>query len=151
MADLKRIPGCHVYWGTAPLAAGLAKLPKEKVILFNIDTEAEPELKDVQSTKTPFDKERPTPLDSFDVIVKTLIDEGEKTQCVFNSKEELPATLGNFCLIFFFRYVLLYVSHFSLNNRKYKYCKVTNPVLISLVLSLSHLRIFKLEQHPVRR
>ena len=105
MADLKRIPGCHVYWGTAPLAAGLAKLPKEKVILFNIDTEAEPELKDVQSTKTPFDKERPTPLDSFDVIVKTLIDEGEKTQCVFNSKEELPATLGNFCLIFFFRYV----------------------------------------------
>ena len=105
MADLKRIPGCHVYWGTAPLAAGLAKLPKEKVILFNIDTEAEPELKDVQSTNTPFDKERPTPLDSFDVIVKTLIDEGEKTQCVFNSKEELPATLGNFCLIFFFRYV----------------------------------------------
>ena len=104
MADLKRIPGCHVYWGTAPLAAGLAKLPKEKVILFNIDAEAEPELKDVQSTKTPFDKERPTPLDSFDVIVKTLIDEGEKTQCVFNSKEELPATLGNFCLIFFFRY-----------------------------------------------
>jgi len=94
MADLRRTPGCHVYWGTAPLAPGLAKLPKEKVILFNIDAEAEPELKDVQSTKTPFDKERPTPLDSFDAIVKTLIDEGEKTQCVFNSKEELPATLG---------------------------------------------------------
>ena len=102
MADLKRIPGCHVYWGTAPLAAGLAKLPKEKVILFNIDAEAEPELKDVQSTKTPFDKERPTPLESFDIIVKTLIDEGEKTQCVFNSKEELPATLGNILCLFYF-------------------------------------------------
>ena len=100
MADLRRIPGCHVYWGTAPLAPGLAKLPKEKVILFNIDAEAEPELKDVQSTKTPFDKERPVPLESFDAIVKTLIDEGEKTQCVFNSKEELPATLGNIICLF---------------------------------------------------
>ena len=116
MADLKRIPGCHVYWGTAPLAAGLAKLPKEKVILFNIDAEAEPELKDVQSTKTPFDKERPTPLDSFDVIVKTLIDEGEKTQCVFNSKEELPATLGNIlCLFYFCGYCRNFNIDFSLS------------------------------------
>ena len=95
MADLKRMPGCHVYWGTAPLKAGIDKLPKEKIILFNIDSEPEPELKDLPSFKAPFDKERPVPLESFDSIVKALIDEGDKTQCVFSSKEEIPATLGN--------------------------------------------------------
>ena len=95
MADLKRMPGCHVYWGTAPLKAGIDKLPKEKIILFNIDSDPEPELKDLPSFKAPFDKERPVPLESFDAIVKALIDEGDKTQCVFSSKEEIPATLGN--------------------------------------------------------
>jgi len=94
MADLKRMPGCHVYWGTAPLKAGIDKLPKEKIILFNIDSEPEPELKDLPSFKSPFDKERPVPLESFDAIVKALIDEGDKTQCVFSSKEEIPATMG---------------------------------------------------------
>ena len=89
------MPGCHVYWGTTPLKAGIDKLPKEKIILFNIDSDPEPELKDLPSFKAPFDKERPVPLESFDAIVKALIDEGDKTQCVFSSKEEIPATLGN--------------------------------------------------------
>ena len=101
MADLKRMPGCHVYWGTAPLKAGIDKLPKEKIILFNIDSEPEPELKDLPSFKSPFDKERPVPLESFDAIVKALIDEGDKTQCVFSSKEEIPASLGNDLLPFY--------------------------------------------------
>ena len=93
MAELKRIPGCHVYWGSNPLAPGIAKLPKEKVIIFNIDGEVEADLKDIY-VKAPFDKERPVPLETFDVIVKALVGEGDKTQCVFNSKDELPATLG---------------------------------------------------------
>ena len=92
MADLKRVPGCHVYWGTAPLAAGVEKLPKEKVIIFNIDADAD--LKDVPTFKTPLDKERPIPLSTFDDIVKSLNGEGDKTQVVFNSKEEIPATVG---------------------------------------------------------
>ena len=94
MADLKRMPGCHVYWGTAPLKAGIDKIPKEKILLFNIDSDPEPELKDLSSFKSPFDKERPVPLETFDAIVKALIDEGDKTQCVFSSKEEIPATMG---------------------------------------------------------
>jgi len=94
MSDLKRVPGCHVYWGPSPLAPGIAKLPKEKVIIFNVDGEAEADLKDVPAVKTPFDKERPVPLGSFDVIVSALVEEGDKTQCVFASTEELPATLG---------------------------------------------------------
>ena len=92
MADLKRVPGCHVYWGPAPLGPGAEKLPKEKIVVFNIDGESD--LKDAPSFKTPFDKERPVPLDSFDAIVKGLINEDDKTQCVFNSKEEIPATVG---------------------------------------------------------
>ena len=94
MSDLKRVPGCHVYWGAPPLAPGIAKLPKEKVIIFNVDGEAEADLKDVPAVKTPFDKERPVPLGSFDVIVEALVGESDKTQCVFASTEELPATLG---------------------------------------------------------
>ena len=96
MADLKRVPGCHVYWGTAPLAPGVGKLPKEKVLLFNVDGETEAELKDLGSFKAPFDKERPVPLDTFDAIVKALVGEGDKTQCVFNSKDEVPATVGKY-------------------------------------------------------
>jgi len=92
MADMKRVPGCHVYWGSAPLAPGAEKLPKEKIVVFNI--EGDSDLKDAPSFKTPFDNERPVPLDSFDVIVKGLINEDDKTQVVFNSKEEIPATVG---------------------------------------------------------
>ena len=94
MSDLKRVPGCHVYWGPSPLAPGIAKLPKEKIIIFNIEGEAEAALQDVPAVKTPFDRERPVPLATFDIIVEALVDEGDKTQCVFASSEELPATLG---------------------------------------------------------
>ena len=94
MSDLKRVPGCHVYWGPSPVAPGIAKLPKEKIIIFNIEGEAEAALQDVPAVKTPFDRERPVPLATFDVIVEALVDEGDKTQCVFASPEELPATLG---------------------------------------------------------
>ena len=83
------------------MKAGIDKLPKEKIILFNIDSEPEPELKDLPSFKAPFDKERPVPLESFDSIVKALIDEGDKTQCVFSSKEEIPATMGKDLLPFY--------------------------------------------------
>jgi len=93
MSELKKIPGCHVYWGSSPLAPAIANLPKEKVIVFNVDGEVEADLKD-GAIKAPFDKERPVPLESFDAIVKALVDESEKTQCVFNSNDELPATLG---------------------------------------------------------
>jgi len=92
--DLRRVPGCHVYGGTAPLAAGIAKIPKERNLIFNVDVEAEDALKDVPAFKVPFEKERPLPLECFDTIVKALVNEGDKTQCVFNSKEEVPATLG---------------------------------------------------------
>ena len=95
MSDLKKIPGCHVYWGSSPLAPGIAKLPKEKVIIFNVDGEVEADLKD-GVIKASFDKERPVPLESFDAIVKALVDESDKTQCVFNSNDELPATLGEY-------------------------------------------------------
>lgn len=93
MSELKKVPGCHVYWGSPPLAPALPSLPKEKVIIFNIDGEVEADLKD-GVIKAPFDKERPVPLESFDAIVKALVGEGDKTQCVFNSNDELPATLG---------------------------------------------------------
>lgn len=83
-----------MYGGAAPLAAGIAKIPKEKNLIFNIDAETEDALKDVPSFKVPFEKERPLPLECFDTIVKALAEEGDKTQCIFNSKEELPATLG---------------------------------------------------------
>ena len=92
--DLRKVPGCHVYGGAVPLAAGIAKIPKERNLIFNIDSETEEALKDVPSFKVPFDKERPLPLECFDTIVKALVDEGDKTQCVFSSKEEIPATLG---------------------------------------------------------
>eukprot|EP00092_Neocalanus_flemingeri_P032118 GFUD01034909.1.p1 GENE.GFUD01034909.1~~GFUD01034909.1.p1 ORF type:complete len:276 (+),score=85.84 GFUD01034909.1:166-993(+) len=92
--DLRKVPGCHVYGGVAPLAAGIAKIPKERILIFNIDSETEEALKDVPSFKVPFEKERPLPLECFDTIVKALVDEGDKTQCVFSSKGEEPSTLG---------------------------------------------------------
>merc|ERR1712168_917748 len=92
--DLRKVPGCHVYGGTAPLAAGVAKIPKEKNLIFNVDGETEDALKDVPSFKVPFDKERPLPLECFDTIVKAIAEEDDKTQCLFNSKDEIPATLG---------------------------------------------------------
>jgi len=90
----EKVPGCHVYAGTAPLAAGIAKIPKERNLLFNIDAETEDALKDVSSFKVPFDKERPLPLECFDTIVKALVEEEDKTQCIFNSKDEIPASVG---------------------------------------------------------
>jgi hypothetical protein len=92
--DLRKVPGCHVYGGPTPLAAGIAKIPKERNLIFNIDSETEDALKEVPSFKVPFDKERPLPLECFDTIVKALADESDKTQCVFGSKDEIPATLG---------------------------------------------------------
>jgi len=92
--DLRKVPGCHVFGGTAPLAAGIAKIPKERTLIFNIDSETEDALKDVPSFKVPFDSERPLPLECFDTIVKALAEEGDKTQCVFSGKEEIPTTLG---------------------------------------------------------
>ena len=92
--DLRKVPGCHVYGGATPLAAGISKIPKERNLIFNIDSETEDALKEVPSFKIPFDKERPLPLECFDTIVKALADEGDKTQCVFSSKDEIPATLG---------------------------------------------------------
>jgi len=92
--DLRKVPGCHVYGGTAPQAAGVAKIPKERTLIFNVDAETEEALKDAPSFKVPFDKERPLPLECFDTIVKALAEEDDKTQCVFNSKDEIPATLG---------------------------------------------------------
>ena len=97
--DLRKVPGCHVYRGTAPLAAGIAKIPKERNLLFNIDAETEDALKDVSSFKVPFDKERPLPLECFDTIVKALVEEEDKTQCIFNSKDEIPASVGEFPVV----------------------------------------------------
>merc|ERR1711962_1987398 len=93
MTDLRRVPGCHVYGGTQPLAPGVAKLPKEKNIVFNIDVE-ESDIKDVSNIKVPLEADRAAPLAAFDEIVKALVPEGEKTQCIFNSKDEQAATTG---------------------------------------------------------
>merc|ERR1712106_137957 len=97
--DLRKVPGCHVYAGTAPLAAGITKIPKERNLLFNIDAETEDALKDVSSFKVPFDKERPLSLECFDTIVKALFEEEDKTQCIFNSKDEIPASVGEFPVV----------------------------------------------------
>jgi len=93
MTDLRRVPGCHVYGGTQPLAPGVGKLPKEKNIVFNIDVE-ESDIKDVSNIKVPLEADRAAPLAAFDEIVKALVPEGEKTQCIFNSKDEQAATTG---------------------------------------------------------
>ena len=44
--DLRKVPGCHVYGGATPLAAGIAKIPKERNLIFNIDSETEDALKE---------------------------------------------------------------------------------------------------------
>lgn len=93
MSDLRRVPGCHVYGGTTPLASGIEKLPKEKNIIFNVDLD-ESDMKDLPHFKVPFEAERPIPFACFDEIVKALVPEGDKTQCIFNSKEEQSATTG---------------------------------------------------------
>lgn len=93
MSDLRRVPGCHVYGGTAPLAVGIEKIAKEKNVIFNIDTE-ESDMKDLTNVRVPLDAERAAPLSSFDEITKALIPENDKTQCIFNSKDEQSATTG---------------------------------------------------------
>merc|ERR1712080_104119 len=93
MTDLRRVPGCHVYGGTQPLAVGVGKLPKEKNIVFNIDVE-ESDLVDLPNVRVPLEAELAAPAAALDAIVKALVEEGEKTQCVFNCKEEQPATTG---------------------------------------------------------
>lgn len=85
-----------MYRGLAPLAPGLAKIPKERTLLFSVDSDPEPELKDLPSFSVPFDSERPAPLECFDTIVTALQGEDDKAQCVFSSKQEPPATLGQF-------------------------------------------------------
>merc|ERR1712112_765753 len=93
MTDLRRVPGCHVYGGTQPLAVVVGKLPKEKNIVFNIDVE-ESDIKDLSNVRVPLEAERAAPAAAFDEIVKALVAEGEKTQCIFNCKEEQTATTG---------------------------------------------------------
>jgi len=93
MAELRRIPGVHVYGGTAPLAPGVEKIPKQKNIIFNVDLE-DSDLKDCPSFKVPFDPERAQPFSSFDEICSALKAEDDKTQCIFNSKDLHAATTG---------------------------------------------------------
>jgi len=93
MAELRRIPGVHVYGGTAPLAPGVEKIPKQKNIIFNVDLE-DSDLKDCPSFKVPFDPERAQPFSSFDEICSALKPEDDKTQCIFNSKDLHAATTG---------------------------------------------------------
>lgn len=93
MAELRRVPGVHVYGGTAPLAAGVEKIPKQRNIIFNVDLE-ESDLKDLPSFKVPFDPERPLPFSSFDEICAALKPEDDKTQCIFNAKDVHAATTG---------------------------------------------------------
>ena len=83
----------HVYGGTAPLAPGLEKIPKQKNIIFNVDLE-DNDVKDCPSFKVPFDPERPLPFSSFDEICSALKPEDDKTQCIFNSKGVHAATTG---------------------------------------------------------
>jgi len=91
---LRKVPGCCVFGGAAPIAPEIEKIPKERNLIFYVDSDTEEALKDVPSFKVPFEKERPIPLECFDTIVKALAEEGDKTQCVFSSKDEEPATLG---------------------------------------------------------
>merc|ERR1712107_192048 len=93
MAELRRVPGVHVYGGTAPLAAGVEKIPKQRNIIFNVDLE-ESDLKDLPFFKVPFDPERPLPFSSFDEICAALKPEDDKTQCIFNAKDVHAATTG---------------------------------------------------------
>merc|ERR1712066_936941 len=79
--------------GTAPLAAGVEKIPTQRNIIFNVDLE-ESDLKDLPSFKVPFDPERPLPFSSFDEICAALKPEDDKTQCIFNAKDVHAATTG---------------------------------------------------------
>ena len=93
MGDLRRVPGIHVYGGTAPLAPAIDKIPKQRNIIFNVDAE-DSDMKDCPSFKVPFDPERPVPFTSFDEICSALKSEDDKTQCIFNSKDVSSATTG---------------------------------------------------------
>jgi len=93
MADLRRVPGIHVYGGTAPLAPGIDKIPKQRNIIFNVDVD-DSDMKDCPSFKAPFDPERPLPFTSFDEICSALKSEDDKTQCIFNSKDLSSANTG---------------------------------------------------------
>lgn len=93
MADLRRVPGIHVYGGTAPLAPGIDKIPKQRNIIFNVDVD-DSDMKDCPSFKAPFDPERPLPFTSFDEICSALKAEDDKTQCIFNSKDLSSANTG---------------------------------------------------------
>ena len=93
MAELRRVPGVHVYGGTAPLAPGVEKIPKQKNVIFNVDLE-DSDLKDCPSFKVPFDPERAQPFSNFDEICSALKPEDDKTQCIFNSKDVHAATTG---------------------------------------------------------
>merc|ERR1712180_418798 len=82
MTDLRRVPGCHVYGGTQPLAPGVAKLPKEKNIVFNVDVE-ESDIKDVSNIKVPLEADRAAPLAACTVKavqsinnMRSLVEEG---------------------------------------------------------------------------
>jgi len=91
--SLRRVAGCPVYGGSGALAGEVAKLPKEKVILFTVDAE-ESDVKDCPAFPAPFGAERPVPFSSFDSICSALREEDDKTQCVFQAKDDMAATTG---------------------------------------------------------
>merc|ERR1712080_347069 len=78
MPQLRRVPGCHVYGGMAPLAEAVTMLPKAKNIIFNVDLD-ESDMKELPTFKVPFEAGRPVPFSCFDVITKALNDEDDKT------------------------------------------------------------------------
>ena len=91
--SLRRVAGCPVYGGSGALAGEVAKLPKEKVIVFTVDSE-ESDVKDCPTFPAPFGAERPVPFSSFDSICSALREEDDKTQCVFQAKDDMAATTG---------------------------------------------------------
>ena len=108
MADLRRVSGCPVYGGKAPFAEAVAKIPKEKIIIFNVDVE-DSDIKDCPVFKAPLHAERPVPFGSFDEICTALKPEDEKTQCIFNSTEPHSGTTGET------RHLAKYVYYFVLS------------------------------------
>jgi len=93
MAELRRVPGTRVYGGTQALKEGIAKIAKDKCIVFNVDLE-DNDVKELPSFKVPFEPEKAFPFSSFDEIIKALNPEDDKTQCVFNAKNIEAATTG---------------------------------------------------------